>query len=266
LKRESDAGHSGSSAPVLALVHGWGLHSGCWDGVAARLGHDRNIAAPDLPGHGDRVELPQPYDLDAVAADLAARVTAPAIWIGWSLGAMAVMTLAQKFPQQVQALVLVGATPRFVADPGWPHGLPAAEFDGFSAALAKDYEATLHRFLSLQVTRDDQGRATLRELRTQMRRRQAPRLAALAGGLDILQRADLRALAARITVPTLLIHGSRDRLVPATASEYLARNIAGSRREVIAGAGHAPMLSHPDRFDSVLREFLDAVTAAGMSR
>jgi pimeloyl-[acyl-carrier protein] methyl ester esterase len=265
MKSEFVTDPGNAATPTLALVHGWGLHSGCWDGITAGLRRDHAVAALDLPGHGDRSGLPRPYTLEAVAAELASQVRSPAIWVGWSLGAMVVMALARHFPHQVAALVLVGATPRFVAGPDWPHGLPAAEFEGFAASLLQDYDATLQRFLSLQVTRDDQGRATLRELRAQMQRRPAPRLDALTGGLDILQGADLRASAAGITVPTLLIHGSRDRLVPEAASAFLAQAIKGAQREIIAGAGHAPMLSHPHRFESVLRGFVAGVSSGELS-
>lgn len=69
--------------------------------------------------------------------------------------------------------------------------------------------------------------------------------------------ADLRDLAVRIEVPTLVIHGSADRLVPLNAAHTLVSCFHEARLRVIPGAGHVPYLTHPEEVNRLVAEFLD---------
>jgi pimeloyl-[acyl-carrier protein] methyl ester esterase len=119
-------------------------------------------------------------------------------------------------------------------------------------------------FLTLQVLGATDPRATLRALRDSVRSRPAPDPRALDVGLDILQRADLRAALEGIGPDTLVITGQRDRLVHPAAGEALAAGLPHAQLRGIAGAGHAPFLSHPAAVHSELAAFLDRVRANGM--
>ncbi|MEK6771183.1 MAG: alpha/beta fold hydrolase [Pseudomonadota bacterium] len=83
-----------------------------------------------------------------------------------------------------------------------------------------------------------------------------PATAALAGGLEWLRHNDLRPLLGAIRQDTLLIQGDRDRLVPTPATAAMAAMMPNARTCLVAGAGHAPFLSHPDLFLSRLETFL----------
>ena len=76
--------------------------------------------------------------------------------------------------------------------------------------------------------------------------------------LKVLARADLRGVAGRVRIPTLVVAGEYDRLTPPAAGAWLASHIPGARHCPLAGASHAPFLSHPDEFLAALDGFLPA--------
>jgi pimeloyl-[acyl-carrier protein] methyl ester esterase len=232
------------SGPDLVLVHGWGLHGGIWGDLPARLAGHFRVTILDLPGHGRSRTAGEPLSLAVFTDSVAALCPAPAIWLGWSLGGLIALDAVLRHPQKVARLVLVGTTPKFVQAPDWPHAMPAEVFAGFARSLTRDYRATLLRFLSLQVGGNESAHALLKQLRGEMFAHGEPQPEALAAGLAILEQTDLRARLPEIHVPTLVVHGSHDRLAPSAAGEYLGMQLPEARLLRIEGAGHAPFLSH----------------------
>lgn len=242
------------SLPVVFL-HGWGLHGGVWDAVAARL-PGRTCRQPDLPGYGDAPSV-LPYDADGLADALAASQPARCIVVGWSMGGMIAQAWAARRPAQVAALILVATSPTFVNRADWHHGMAPEAFAQFAADLAADHRATLLRFLALQARGGDAARETVARLRESLAAHGEPNPASLAAGLGLLHDVDLRETACRIATPTLVVHGGRDTVCPYTAGAWLADNIAGARLATHGRAAHAPFLSHPDWFADTVAHFLD---------
>jgi len=149
------------SAPPLVLLHGWGLDPRVWSGLCDAQPSRIRTLAPALPGHGDA--------LPAAAADLAAWGDAllpvlpeRAVLCGWSLGSLIALDLARRHPERVARLILIGATPCFVARSGdapWPHGLDAATVAAFNASFATDPAGTQKKFIALQSLGDAHRRA-----------------------------------------------------------------------------------------------------------
>ncbi len=250
----------------VVLVHGWGLHGGVWHDLAARLAATQRVVVPDLPGHGRSRVAGDGFTLEALADTVQRRLTGPAVWIGWSLGALVALTAARRFPGAVERLVLIGATPRFVQAPDWPHAMASDTLARFARELETDYRGTLLRFLSLQAGAGEAGRATVRRLRAVLAGADEPTPAALRAGLRLLAETDLRAELAGIGVPALVVHGGRDRLAPPGAGEYLAAHLPAARLAAIAGAGHAPFLSHPEATWRAVADFLADRRATSSSR
>lgn len=240
----------------LVLVHGWGLHGGIWGELPAQLARDFRVSTVDLPGHGRSPPPEQAIRLSSITDMIVERIGNSAIWIGWSLGGLVALDAARRHAESVAKLVLIGTTPKFVQTPGWPSAMARKVFADFGASLASDYRATLLRFLSLQVGNDDEGRALIKRMRAELFVHGEPNPAALAAGLDILEHTDLRDSLSAIRTPTLVVHGSHDRLAPPAAGEALAAGIPGARHARIDGAGHAPFLSRPAVCLDVLRSFL----------
>ena len=242
--------------PDVVLVHGWGLHGGIWSDVARELSAQCRVTVPDLPGHGRSREFrPREFTADSLAAEVQRVVPGPAIWVGWSLGGFVALAAAQRYPLAVAKLVLVGATPKYVQSPDWPHAMSPTVLEQFAQNLEQDYAATLDRFLSLQMAAGE-DRAVLRRLRDEMFRHGEPPAAALREGLQLLKEEDRRAALSGIAMPALVIHGERDRITPVAAARFLAGSLPQARLELVPGAGHAPFLSHPSLFTAQLKEFI----------
>lgn len=248
---------AGQGSP-LVLLHGWALHSGLWGPLLPWLAARHRVHAVDLPGHGHSA-VTDPYTLDAIVAAVDAAVPAgePLAVLGWSLGGAVAMAWARARPARVARLALVCTSPRFIAGPDWPHAMGEATLARFGDELSVAYRITLQRFLSLQLHGSDQGRAALALMRKHLFARGEPAPEVLGAALRILGAIDLRADAASIVQPTRVIAGDRDTLAPAAAGRWLAATMPGATYAEIAGAGHAPFLSHPEAFRRALEGFVD---------
>ena len=247
------------AGPPLVLVHGWAMHGGLWSPLVAHVARRFRVHVVDRPGHGHSATV-EPFTLDAIAAELRHAFDTEserALVVGWSLGAFVAMTWALAAPERIARLVLVGATPRFVAAVDWPHAMACDTLRRFHDELRVAYRLTLNRFLALQVHGSEHGRAALSAMRAQLFARGDPSAAVLESSLDVLASADLRERAHAIGVPTLVVAGARDALTPPQAGAWLAQAIPGARLATIDGAAHAPFLSHPREFTAALDEFLD---------
>ena len=132
------------------LVHGWAMHSGIWRNFAELLSQSYQVTCVDLPGHGYSEALDE-FTLEAVSMALVNAVPEPqSTWLGWSLGATVVLEIAQRFPERVSSLILLGGNPFFTQTEQWP-GMKINLLDAFAEQLHADCRATLLRFLSLQV-------------------------------------------------------------------------------------------------------------------
>ena len=238
------------SAPQLVFLHGWGMHYSIWNRILPEFAAHEAIAV-SLPGYAHTPFCPG--RCGDLAQEMAARFDRPLILCGWSLGAQVAMRWARAAESQVQGLIVVGASPRFVATTDWQCGVAQRVFSEFGRELALNYAKTIGRFLTLQADASD--RATLRELRQTLTHVE-PSLAALRQGLDILLHEDLRHDVSAIRMPTLIINGERDMLVPKCAAEFLARTIEHAEIEFVPDAGHAPFLSHRADFVRRVRAFL----------
>jgi pimeloyl-[acyl-carrier protein] methyl ester esterase len=247
------------AGPPLVLLHGWAMHSGMWGSVVADLAPRFRVHAVDLPGHGHSVAV-APWTLDAVVGEVDAVFAGhdePLAVVGWSLGGVVAQRWAVAVPQRIGRLALVCTTPCFVARDDWPDAMAAATLAKFGDELSVAYRLTLLRFLSLQLRGSDDGKATLAVMRGHLFARSDPAPAVLAEALGALAATDLRAHAPEIRQPALVIAGERDTLTPCGAGEWLARAMPHARFSTIAGAAHAPHLSHPLEFRAALDGFLD---------
>jgi len=242
------------SGPDLVLLHGWAMHSGVFATLSERLAQNFTLHLVDLPGHGHSAHSPVPLELEAVADNLARRLPRAA-WLGWSLGGLFALQVAQRHPERVRALVMLCAPPRFMRGEDWPQGMEASVFRDFAGGLARDYRATIDRFLVLEAQGSEHAKEELALLRAQVFCAGEPRPEALSEGLALLRNTDLRAALPQLSMPSLWIAGRRDRLVRAQALELAAQAAPQASYQRIDGAGHAPFRSHADEIAAAVRGF-----------
>jgi pimeloyl-ACP methyl ester carboxylesterase len=254
--------------PALLLIHGIGDSSDTWRPVLDELARTHTIVAPDLLGHG-RSEKPRAdYSVAAYAngmRDLLSvleidRVTV----IGHSLGGGVAGQFAYQFPERCDRLVLVGSggigrsiSPvlRLAAMPGagalMPlFGLPPVRLAGrvaadilrqFAAALGRDAEELLAVFDALPDTAARQ--AILRTLRSGVDWR--------GQVITMLDRAYLAE-----GMPTLLVWGRHDAVIPLGHGRLAHAAMPGSELEIFDEAGHFPHHADPERFVRVVSDFV----------
>lgn len=236
-----------SDGPVAVLVHGAGSDHRVWEyqgAGLARLGW--RVLAVDLPGHGrsdGRAAETIPAVADGLAALLAAVELPPGLVVGHSMGALAALDFAARYPDRLTGLALIGVAARMPVHPA----LLAAARDDLPRAAAMIAGWGHAAEASGDGTAEGKAEATRRLLE-----QSAPGV--LAAGLTACDGYDGGAAAARIVAPTRLILGDADKMSPAKAGLALASQISGARVSLIHGAGHMLMAERPDAVLQILSD------------
>jgi 3-oxoadipate enol-lactonase len=247
--RESGAG------PPVVFLHGYPLDHRMWGtGVGGFLPHHR-VLLVDLPGFGDARDLPSPESLEgfseAVDHTLETRLVEPATIVGHSMGGYVALDLYRRHSGRFRALVLTNTRSQGDSPEGRTTRLAAAtrlERPGEGIALDDTVRSLLapHTF-----TTSSEVVATVRGIVASARpERLAPTLRALAS------RPDLTDVLPTIRVPTLVLWGASDQLIPPAQTRQMVGQIPRSTGVEITGAGHLPSLEAPAKFFGSLAEFL----------
>jgi len=259
---------SAGSGPVILLIHGITGSSRLWEGVIPALARDHTVIAPDLLGHGESAKPRGDYSLGAFASGIRDLLLAlghdRATVVGHSLGGGVAMQFGYQFPERIDRLVLVssGGLGREVSVLLRSAALPGAEFvlPLLVAPALRDATAAVAGFLgrlglrpSHDVEEMARGFASLGDLQTRQAFIHTVR-GIIAWDGQRVSAMDRLYLAADI--PTLLVWGEHDPMIPAVHGEQAHKIVSGSRLEVFPGAGHFPHLHDPERFTDVLLEFI----------
>jgi pimeloyl-[acyl-carrier protein] methyl ester esterase len=250
----------------IVLVHGWAMHSGIWREFARQLAQHYHVTVIDLPGHGSSQKI-APFTLERISAELVrAAPVESSCWLGWSLGATVVLDIAARYPERVSSLVLLAGNPLFsVGATGrspktqtvdWP-GMGVRLLDDFAGHLNKNCQATLLRFLSLQVKGLPEHKILLRALKAAIFECNPPDADTLRGGLEILKQSDLRSVLSKLTIPVAAILGGLDTLVPVAVGQKMQQLLPRLDLNIIDRAGHVPFLSHSQETLAIISRFMD---------
>ncbi len=247
---------------TCVFVHGWAMNSAVWDDVIQQLPDWINVVLVDLPGHGSMANV-EANSLDDYVQALTPLVHRPVLWVGWSLGGLAVLRLAELYPQRVAAALLVATNPCFVRRDDWSCGVDSAVFSQFENELNQQQKKTIRRFLALQVKGLPNAMKVVKKLQSSIEQRGEASSHALTVGLDILLKADLRDVVRNYVVHNdavqhhvalnnkPLIHwcfGAKDSLVPNELAGVLEKDFAQKNIVVNKQASHAPFISHSEDF------------------
>jgi len=258
----------GGSGPLLILIHGITNSSASWEPVLALLERDFTVLAPDLLGHGDSAKPRGDYSLGASASLLRDAMLAlgheRATIVGHSLGGGIAMQMSYQFPERVERLVLVSSgglgravTPvlRAVAVPGAEYVIPLLASEPLVSAGSK-IGGWIEQ-IGLRVGSDigalATGLATLQDIDA----RRAFVLTA-RGVIDLggqrINATDKLYLAQ--AVPTLIVWGDRDPVIPARHGIRAHELMPASRLRVFEGAGHFPHQDEPVGFADEVADFV----------
>ena len=262
------------SGPVVLFIHGILGSQRQWAHLVDRLDDDHRVLVPDLFGHGESSKPLGDYSLSAHAAamrDLLDHLGVDKVTlVGHSLGGGIAMQFYYLFPGRVERLVLVasGGLGREVNPILRSATLPGAEqvlsviasqpvlsrVEALGRAASKvgwrpgaDISAVWRGFSSLADR--ESRRAFLATTRAVID----------IGGQSISARDHLGSV---LPVPTLIVWGSKDRMIPAWHAINAQVSVPDCEVELFEGAGHFPHLDDPDRFARVLREFIAAAAQA----
>jgi pimeloyl-ACP methyl ester carboxylesterase len=262
------------SGPLLVLIHGITSSSRTWERVLPALAEHHTVLAPDLLGHGESAKPRGDYSLGAYASGVRDLMIAlghtRATVVGHSLGGGVAMQLAYQFPERIERLALVSSGGlgrevnlmlRAATLPGSEYVLPllcapvlrdAVRGLGRVAGAVglkpgTDLQGMLEGFASLAAV--DARRAFLQTARsiidvTGQRVSAEDRLYLAAG------------------MPTLIVWGEKDPMIPAAHGHAAHAAMPGSRLEIFPDAGHFPFNDDPVRFAALLREFVAGTAPA----
>ena len=259
----------GTGRPVV-LIHGWPLSGRSWEAqVGPLVGAGHRVVTYDRRGFGASSQPWTGYDYDTFAADLDALLTAldltDVTLVGFSMGGGEVVRyLSRHGAARVRSAVLAAAVPPYLyksAD-NPDGGLDDATIEQFQQGVRTDRPAFLDGFTKDFFTPG--GNSLLKgPAVSEAQRQYALQIAAFAspkGTLDCIAafgRTDFRPDVAAVTVPTLVIHGDSDAIVPFEVSGKRSHEaIAGSELVVVEGGPHGVNASHPEQFNRALLDFL----------
>lgn len=244
----------GQGQPIV-LIHGWAMHTGIWRTFAQQLALNYQVICLDFPGHG-LSETVEPYTLEQVTDTLVAAIPESTFTVlGWSLGATVALDLAYRYPQRVNGLIMLAGNPHFVKTEDWP-GMSPALLEEFANNLSLDCQATLIRFLSLQVMRLAEGKSLLKQLKQAVQECPSPSKNVLHSALGILKHTDLREQLTTLECSLSIIQGDKDTLVPVQASLAMHKILKNSELNIIPSAGHLPFMSHQSQVIEIIKRFI----------
>ena len=251
----------GEGKPVV-LIHGFMDSLQTWRRNADVLAQTHRVYAIDVLGFGssDRVHAPI-YTLKAQAQILseffAAQTIENADVVGHSMGGALALQLAYDFPELVHKLVLIApATYLYAAFPR--HGLKPVPRHVSRGVLGLYEKIQGERGNPVRIAYGDPNRITQDsiELRTQMMRVRGTHDALISMSKSNRE-SDVPYRLKEVQVPTLIVWGKRDRVVPAMHAQWHYRELPNARLEWIDTAGHLPHEEEPEAVNKLLVEFLN---------
>lgn len=246
---------------TLLLIHGFPLNSTQWWPQINGLETAARVIAPDLRGFGQSQVTPGPYSMALLADDCAALLDAagvrePVVPVGLSMGGYIAFEFLRRYPERVAGLILTAT--RAAADaPAVREGRDATIRQVQAEGTAALIDGMLPRLLA-DVTLQ-QNSELVEAVRAMMA---AASVDGVIGALYAMRdRPDSTQMLPVIEVPTLIIHGAEDKIVPLDEARAMQASIPNAALEILPRAGHLPNLEQPQRWNAAALHFLEHLRA-----
>jgi pimeloyl-ACP methyl ester carboxylesterase len=264
--------------PALILVHGIGDSSATWAELIPDLARTHTVIAPDLLGHGASDKPRADYSVAAYANGVRDLLTTlgieTATLVGHSLGGGVAMQFAYQFPERTERLILVSAggvgrevnpVLRLVSLPGAHLMLSTLRLPGMR--LQVGLAAHLMKLLDTDLGQDAPDLLTLVDALPDATSRNAF-IRTLRAVVDWRGQVVTMLDRCYLTegMPTMLLWGDRDSVVPVRHAYGAHEAMPGSRLEIFEGAGHFPFHTDPTRFVALVQDFVTTTAPADWSR
>jgi len=252
-------------AAVVMFHHGWPLSSDDWDAqMMFFLDHGYRVIAHDRRGHGRSSQAATGHDMDGYVADVVALTDSldlqNAVHIGHSTGGGEVARyVAQAKPGRVAKAILISAVaPIMVQTDANPDGIPLAVFDGLRVQTATNRAQFFYDFTMPFFGYNREGAEIKEAVRLNWwRQGMMGSILAHTQGIKAFSETDFTADLEAITVPTLVMHGEDDQVVPiATTGKLSAEIVAGAVLKSYPGYPHGMPTTNADQINADLLAFI----------
>ena len=243
--------------PAVLLLGGLGNRLSIWNDMEPLLAKNFTVYRMDHRGIGGSPEHAGEYTLKTMADDAAGLMARLGVKtysvVGISLGSFVAQKMALDYPHRLEKVVLIGSTTG-----GPTHSLPDAEVLGFWQTMATmDRDARILRGLELALHPDYMKNQTAKvKAMIEWRGDYDPPPATVQKQMLIGMMFNHSEAAANIELPTLILHGDADRVVPVKNAHTLHKLIRGSKLEIIAQSGHLSIVDQADKAAQSIRKFL----------
>lgn len=247
----------GNGTPLL-LIHGFPLDRTMWRAQAEGLQSVARVIAPDLRGFGQSGNAPESMTMEDYAADAKALLDAlnvkQAVVCGLSMGGYVALAFLAKYRHLVKGLILCNT--RSGADSEEAREARYANVKkAYEEGVAAIAEALMPKMLTAATLENRTSLVTF--VKAMMARQPVDGVVAALRGMA--GRTDRTPMLGGINIPTLIITGSADTLIPPSESEALHKAIPGSRLVTIPDVAHLSNIENADAFNAAVKEFLGRV-------
>ncbi|MBY5162323.1 alpha/beta fold hydrolase [Salsipaludibacter albus] len=258
---------SGGDGRPVVLIHGWPLTADAWaDQVPALVDAGHRVITYDRRGFG-RSDSGDAYDYDALSGDLDVLLNhldlRGAVLVGFSMGGGEVARqLGTRGDDRLAGVVFAAAVPPYLeATADNPDGpLDDVAIKEMKTGLADDPDGFYDQFTTDFFTADGEVRVSEAKRTKAVEMAGQADLDAALACIDSFARTDFRDDLSLVRIPTLVIHGDADEIVPLEASGARTHEaLPNSRLHVVEGGPHGINVSHPDEFNRALLDFIDGL-------
>ncbi|WP_151523636.1 alpha/beta fold hydrolase [Serinicoccus kebangsaanensis] len=256
---------SGGQGRPVVLIHGWPLRGSSWTSQVPALEEaGYRVITYDRRGFGDSDKPADGYDYDTLADDLAALLDGldltDASLVGFSMGGGEVARyVGCHGTDRLRSVVFAAAVPPFLltTDDNPDGALEEADVQEMEQGAREDRESFLDGFTTNFFSVDGELVVDEEQRQDALTMQTPARDEAVVGCIDAFARTDFRQDLEALTVPTLVLHGDADAVVPFEASgQRTAAAVPGSTVTVVERAPHGLNVSHAEEFNQALLSFL----------